>query len=150
MASVIVALQQTGSLDPAGSPFPVFGHLAEALAAALALGLAYAAVGLTLGIWLRSATAGIGAVLLWAIVVQPSLEFFAPQLGGVMLQLYEILPNAATNTVINLDGNPNLALYGENFPIAQVAPALAFLTLGLYAAVFLAIPALITRRRDIV
>jgi hypothetical protein len=67
-----------------------------------------------------------------------------------MLQLYEVLPNAATNTVINLDGNPNLALYGENFPIAQVAPALAFLTLGLYAAVFLAIPALITRRRDVV
>ena len=150
VASVIVALRQTGSLDPAGSPFPVFGHLAEALAAALALGLAYAAVGLTLGIWLRSAAAGIGAVLLWAVVVQPSLEFFAPQLRGVMLNLYEILPNAATNTVINLDGNPNLALYGENFPIAQVAPALAFLTLALYAAVFLAIPALITRRRDIV
>jgi hypothetical protein len=39
---------------------------------------------------------------------------------------------------------------GENFPIAQVAPALAFLTLALYAAVFLAIPALITRQRDIV
>jgi ABC-2 type transport system permease protein len=150
VASVIVALHQTGSLDPAGSPFPVFGHLAQALAAALALGLAYAAVGLTLGIWLRSAAAGIGAVLLWAVVVQPSLEFFAPQLRGVMLQLYEVLPNAATNTVINLDGNPNLALYGENFPIAQVAPALAFLTLGLYAAVFLAIPALITRRRDVV
>jgi ABC-2 type transport system permease protein len=150
VASVIVALQQTGSLDPAGSPFPAFGHLAEALAAALALGLAYAAVGLTLGIWLRSATAGIGAVLLWAVVVQPSLEFFAPQLRGVILQLYEILPSAATNTVVNLDGNPNLALYGSNFPIAQVAPALAFLTLGLYAAVFLAIPALITRRRDIV
>jgi ABC-2 type transport system permease protein len=150
VASVIVAFHQTGSLDPAGSPFPVFGYLAEALAAALALGLAYAAVGLTLGIWLRSAAAGIGAVLLWAVVVQPSLEFFAPQLRGVMLQLYEVLPNAATNTVINLDGNPNFALYGENFPIAQVAPALAFLTLGLYAAVFLAIPALITRRRDIV
>jgi ABC-2 type transport system permease protein len=149
VASAIVALHQTGALVPAGSPFPVFGHLAEALAAALALGLAYAAVGLTLGIWLRSATAGIGAVLLWAIVVQPSLEYFAPQLGGVMLHLYDILPNAATNTVINLDGNPNLALYGENFAIAQVAPALAFLTLGLYAAVFLAIPALITRRRDL-
>jgi len=150
VASAIVALHQTGSLDPPASPFPAFGHLAEALAAALALGLAYAAVGLTLGIWLRSATAGIGAVLLWAVVVQPSLEFFAPQLRGVMLHLYEILPNAATNTVINLDGNPNLALYGSNFLIAQVAPALAFLTLGLYAAIFLAIPALITRRRDIV
>ena len=149
-ASAIVALKQTGSLDPAGSPFPYFGHLAEALAAALVLGLAYAAVGLTLGIWLRSATAGVGAVLLWAVIVQPSLEYFAPQLHGVVLHLYDILPNAATNAVVNLDGNPDLSLYGSNFPIAQVAPALAFLTLGLYVVVFLALPALITRRRDIV
>lgn len=148
-ASAIVALHQTGSLDPAGSQFPAFGHLAEALAAALVLGLAYAAVGLTLGVWLRSATAGIGAVLLWAVVIQPSIEYFAAQLHGAILHLYDILPDAATNTVINLEGNPNLALYGSNFPSAQVAPALAFLTLGLYAAAFLIIPALITRRRDI-
>ena len=121
----------------------------QALAAALVLALAYATIGLALGIGLRSATAGIGAVLLWAVIVQPSLEYFAAQLHGIMLHLYEILPNAATNTVVNLEGNPNLALYGENFPTAQVAPVLAFLTLGLYAAAFLALPALITRRRDI-
>jgi ABC-2 type transport system permease protein len=148
-ASASVALDQTGSLDPAGSQFPAFGHLAEALAAALVLGLAYAAVGLTLGVWLRSATAGIGAVLLWAVVVEPSIEYFAAQLHGAVLHLYDILPDAATNTVINLEGNPNLALYGSNFPSAQVTPALAFLTLGLYAVAFLAIPALITRGRDI-
>ena len=148
-ASAVVALQQTGSLDPAGSLFPAFAHLAEALAAALVLALAYAAVGLALGIGLRSATAGIGAVLLWAVIVQPSLEYFAAQLHGIMLRLYEVLPNAATNTVVSLEGNPNLALYGENFPTAQVAPVVAFLTLGLYAAAFLALPALITRRRDI-
>jgi ABC-2 type transport system permease protein len=148
-ASAIVALHQTGSLDPAGSQFPAFGHLAEALAAALLLGLAYAAVGLTLGVWLRSATAGIGAALLWAVVVQPSIEYFAAQLHGIVLHLYDILPDAATNTVTNLEGNPNLALHGSNFPSAQVAPTLAFLTLGLYAAAFLTIPALITRRRDI-
>lgn len=148
-ASAIIALHQTGSLDPAGSQFPAFDHLAEALAAALLLGLAYAAVGLTLGVWLRSATAGIGAVLLWAVVVQPSIEYFAAQLHGVVLHLYDILPDAATNTVINLEGNPNLALYGSNFSSAQVAPALAFLTLGLYAGAFLAIPAIITKRRDI-
>jgi hypothetical protein len=148
-ASASVALHQTGSLDPVGSQFPPFGHLAEALAAALVLGLAYAAVGLTLGVWLRSATAGIGAVLLWAVVVQPSIEYFAAQLHGVVLHLYDILPDAATNTVINLEGNPNLALNGSNFPSAQDTPALAFLTVGLYAAAYLAIPALITRRRDI-
>ena len=148
-ASAIVALHQTGSLDPAGSQFPAIGHLAAGLAAALVMSLAYAAVGLTLGIWLRSATAGIGAALLWAVVVQPSIEYFAPQLHGVILQLYEIFPDAATNTMINLEGSPDLALYGSNASEAQIAPALAFLTLGLYAAAFLAIPALITRRRDI-
>ncbi len=148
VASAIVALHQTGSLDPAGSQFPAFDHLAEALAAALILGLAYAAIGLALGVWLRSATAALAAALLLAVVIQPSLEYFAAQLHGVFLQLYEVLPDAATNTVVNLDGSPDLALYGSSFPEAHLAPALAFLTLGLYAAAFLTVPALITRRRD--
>jgi ABC-2 type transport system permease protein len=150
VASAVIALHQTGSLDPTGSRFPAFGPVAEALAAALILSLAYAAVGLTLGIWLRSATAGIGAVLVWAVIVQPSVEYFAAQLHGVGLHLYELLPSAATNAVINLDGSPDLELYGSNFPSAAVVPVLAFLTLALYAVVFAAVPALITRRRDIV
>jgi ABC-2 type transport system permease protein len=148
-ASAIVALHQTGSLDPAASQFPAFGHLAAALAAALMMGLAYAAVGLTLGIWLRSATAGIGAVLLWAVVVEPSIESFAAELHGVIRQLYRVFPDAAINTVINLEGNHNFDLYGSNLSDAQITPALAVLTLGLYAAAFLTIPALITRHRDI-
>ena len=146
-ASAAVALHLAGSPDPAGSQFPAFGHLAAALAAALIMCLAYAAVGLTLGIWLRSATAGVAAVLLWAVVIQPSIEGFAPLLHGAVLRLYEILPDAATNTVVNLAGSPNL--YGTSYSVAQIAPALAFLTFGLYAAAFLTVPALITRRRDI-
>ena len=146
-ASAAVALHLAGSPDPAGSQFPVLGHLAAALAAALIMCLAYAAVGLTLGIWLRSATAGIAAVLLWAVVIQPSIEQFATQLHGAVLRLYDILPDAATNTVANLAGSPNL--YGTSYSVAQIAPALAFLTFGLYAAAFLTVPALITRRRDI-
>ena len=148
-ASGIVTLAQSGSLDPAGSQFPSFGHLAAALAAALAMGMAYTAGGLALGVWLRSAAAGIGAVLLLAVVVQPSIEYFAAQLHGVILHLYDVLPDAATNTLANLEGNPTAAIYGSAFPYSGIAPWLAFLTLGLYAAVLLAIPALITRRRDI-
>ena len=49
--------------------------------------------------------------------------------GSAVTAVDEVLPNAAANTVINLGGNPSLALYGSNFPIAQVA---------------------LTRRRDIV
>jgi ABC-2 type transport system permease protein len=148
-ASAIVALHQTGSLYAAGSRFPAFGHLAAALAAALVLSLAYTAVGWTLGIWLRSASAAIGAVLLWAVVAQPSIEIIATQLHGVFLKIYEILPDAGTNTLVNLYGNPELALDGTTYPEALIAPALAFLTLGLYAVVFLAIPAVLTRRRDV-
>ena len=146
-ASAAVALHLAGSPDPAGSQFPAFGHLAAALAAALVMCLAYAAVGLTLGIWLRSATAGMAAVLLWAVVIQPSIEGFAPLLHGAVLRLYDILPDAATNTVVNLAGSPNPS--GTSYSVAQIAPALAFLTFGLYAAAFLTVPALITRRRDI-
>jgi ABC-type transport system involved in multi-copper enzyme maturation permease subunit len=149
VASGIVALQHSGSLDPAGSQFPSFGHLAAALAAALVMGLAYTAGGLALGVWLRSAAAGIGAVLLLAVVVQPSIEYFSAQLHGVILHLYDVLPDAATNTLANLEGNPTAAIYGSAIPYSAIAPWLAFLTLGLYAAVLLAIPALITRRRDI-
>lgn len=149
VASAVVALHQTGSLSPVGSQFPAFGHLVAALAAALMLGLAYTAAGLALGVWLRSAGAAIGAVLLWAVVAQPSIEYFADQLHGVILRIYEILPDAATNTLVNLDGNFNVALGGPPLQETQVPPLLAFLTLGLYAAAFLAIPALITVRRDI-
>lgn len=148
-ASAIVALHQTGSLSPAGSQFPSAVHVTAALAAGLVLGLAYATAGLTLGVWLRSAGAAMGAVLLWAVMVVPSLDSVAAQLHGVILRIYEVLPDAGTNTLVNLDGNFNVALGGSPLQQAQVAPALAFLTLGLYIAVFLTVPAVLTARRNI-
>jgi ABC-2 type transport system permease protein len=146
-ASAIAAWHLAGAAIPATTHFPTFGHVAAALAAAVVLGVAYAAAGLTLGIWLRSASAAIGAVLVWAVVVEPSIEYISLQLHGVLLRIYDILPDAGTNTLVNLDGSTTVA-YGS-YQVAQVAPALAFLTLGLYAVAFLAIPALITRRRDV-
>ena len=147
-ASSIIALHQTGSLAPAGGQFPAFGDVAAALAAGLVLGLAYMAIGLSLGVWLRSAGAAIGAVLLWAVVAEPSIEYFAGQLHGIIVKLYQLLPDASTNALVNLDGTPSY-YYGASQPQGHVAPPLAFLILGLYAAIFLVIPALVTRRRDI-
>jgi hypothetical protein len=146
-ASAIAAWHLAGSAIPANSPFPTFGHVCAALGAAFVLSVAYAAAGLTLGVWLRSASAAIGAVLVWAVVAEPSIEYISLQLHGVLLRIYDILPDAGTNTLVNLDGTTSVA-YGT-YQVAQVAPALAFLTLGLYAVTFLAIPALITRRRDV-
>jgi ABC-2 type transport system permease protein len=147
VASAIAAWHLAGSAIPANSPFPTFGHVCAALGAAFVLSVAYAAAGLTLGVWLRSASAAIGAVLVWAVVAEPSIEYISLQLHGVLLRIYDILPDAGTNTLVNLDGSTTVA-YGS-YQVAQVAPALAFLTLGLYAVAFLAIPALITRRRDV-
>jgi len=147
-ASEVIALRQTGSLAPAGGQFPAFGHVAAALAAGLVLGLAYMAIGLTLGVWLRSAGAAIGAVLLWAVVAEPAIEYFAGQLHGIIVKVYQLLPDASTNALVNLDGTPSY-YYGPSQQEGHVGPALAFGILGLYAAVFLAIPALVTRRRDI-
>jgi len=147
-ASEVIALRQTGSLAPAGGQFPAFGDVAAALAAGLVLGLAYMAIGLSLGVWLRSAGAAIGAVLLWAVVAEPSIEYFAGQLHGIIVKLYQLLPDASTNALVNLDGTPSY-YYGASQPQGHVAPPLAFLILGLYAAIFLVIPALVTRRRDI-
>jgi ABC-2 type transport system permease protein len=147
-ASEIIALHQTGSLAPAGSQFPAAGHVAVALGAALVLGLAYMAIGLTLGVWLRSAGAAIGAVLLWAVVVEPSIEYFAGQLHGIIVRVYQLLPDASTNSLVNLDGTPSY-YYGLGQPQGHVGTLLAFGILGLYAAAFLTVPALITRRRDI-
>ncbi|MDQ2812632.1 MAG: hypothetical protein M3Z75_12395 [Actinomycetota bacterium] len=82
-------------------------------------------------------------------MTEPSVEYIATQLHGVSLRIYEGLPDAGTSTLANLDGNFTAAFGGPPLQEAQVAPALAFLALGLDAAAFLAIPALITRRRDI-
>ena len=100
------------------------------------------------GVWLRSAGAAIGAVLLWAVVLEPSIEFFGGQLHGFIVRVYQALPDASTNALVNLDGTPSY-YYGAGQPVGHVATALAFAILGLYAAVFLTVPALITRRRDL-
>jgi hypothetical protein len=96
----------------------------------------------------RSAGAGIGAVLLWAVVVEPTIEYLTTQFHGVVLRIYDALPDASTNALVNLYNHTGL-LSGGPVRESRVAPATAFLTLGLYAVVFLTIPAILTWRRDI-
>jgi hypothetical protein len=64
-----------------------------------------------------------------------------PGLGCGLLGLDLLDPGAARAAAVNR------GLVGAG--LAQIAPALAFLTFGVYTAAFLIIPALITRRRDI-
>ena len=148
LASAIAAVGQVGSLSALTHGFPSAGQVASALGAGLLLAVAYGAIGLTFGVIFRSAAAGIGAVLVWFVVVVPALEYISAQLHGALLTLYQIFPDAATNTISSLPNHTGLLL---GYPIygARVAPLTAVLTLAAYAVCCLALPAFLTCRRDI-
>lgn len=147
-ASAIAAVSHAGSLSALTGGFPAPGQAGSALAAGLVMGLAYGAIGVTLGVLFRSAAGGIGAAMVWAVVLVPSLEFISNQLHGVLLRVYDALPDASTNALANLPNHSGL-LFGYPIDETEVAPPAAFVILGLYALVFLAVPAVVTWRRDI-
>lgn len=147
-ASAIVTAGQAGSLSVLTKGFPTPGQLAGALAAGVLVSLAYGAIGVTFGVLSRSAAAGIGAVLIWAVVVDPTLQYISTQLHGVLLRLYQLLPDASTNTLLDLPNHTGFLL-GEPLDQMRIAPATAFVTLSLYAVACLTVPALVTWRRDI-
>ncbi len=136
-ASAAVALRQAGSLDPAGSPFPAFGHLAAALAAALGCA----------GLRRRrpdprdlAAQRHRGHSRGTAVGRRPPAvdRELRPPAARRRPPALRHPPDAATNTVVNLAGSPSLN--SSSYSVAQIAPALAFLTFGLYAAAFVTIP----------
>ncbi len=152
VVSAAVATGLGGSAPSQASNFPVPAHVAVTVAGALVVGLACTAIGLALGTVLRSATKAAAAVLLWVVVIQPNLDQVSTQLHGAALKLYEILPDASINTLVNLYNTTITPVPGTDIlppSGVRIAPVLAFVILGLYLAVFLAIPALITVRRNI-
>lgn len=140
-----------GAAPPADLRFPPSGHLAVAVAGALLVALACTAIGLALGSILRSATKAAALVLLWSVLVMPNLDYIAGEVHGVLLHLYELLPDAAINTVANLYNPNTVQMEGTVVPPSGVllTPALAFATLALYLVASLAVAAVITARRSI-
>jgi hypothetical protein len=140
-----------GTAPPDDLEFPSVSHLAIAVIGALLVALACAAIGLALGTILRSATKAVAFVLLWGAVVMPTLDQIGGQVHGILLHLYEILPDAAINTVANLYNPNTLLVEGTVVPPngVLIAPVLAFATLGLYLLASLAIAGVITSRRTI-
>jgi ABC-2 type transport system permease protein len=138
-----------GSAPPLDTLFPPAAHIATTVAATLTVALACTAIGLALGTILRSATKAAGVVLLWAVIIQPNLLNISTQLHGTWLRIYDILPIAGLNAIVNLYNNTTITPISGRPYGAQVSPAIAVVTLGLYAAVSLAVAALITGRRDV-
>ena len=152
VASAVVAATHRQQLALGTASYPSASHFLGAVAAALLLTMAYTAIGLALGALLRSDTAAIGLAVLWAVIVVSNLLAEVPTWSGIPLALYKLLPYASDNTISNLYNIVSSPAYGSPIPPpygVQVRPATAILTLGLYLIAALAIPALVTRRRDI-
>jgi ABC-2 type transport system permease protein len=151
-ATTVLTASLGGSAPPLYTVFPPATHIAATVAGTLTVALACTAIGLALGTIVRSATTAAGAVLLWAVIIEPQLNNVSTQLHGTWLRIYEILPNAGLNTLANLYNTTAAYVPGTSLGPAfgvQVSPAIAVMTLGLYAALSLAVAALITSRRDI-
>ncbi len=82
-------------------------------------------------------------------MAEPAIQYLNTQFHGLVLRLYEILPDASVNTVVRLFSHGDLTIYGAPIIEPQVSPVLAILILCLYAVVFATIPAVITWRRDV-
>ncbi len=146
LASLVVALAHSGTLSPADSPWPAVTVLLRGLGGGLLLGATYGAAGLALGTLFRSAGAAIAAALLWSVILRSLLDNLAQQLPGSLRVLDHVLPNASTSTLTHLFGSAS-SIPGP--PGVQIATTTACWLLAGYALLFLAIPAALTRWRDI-
>ena len=147
LSTVLIAVTLTGSASPAAGPLPGAARLAAAFGIAVVVSLAWGAAGWTAGTVLKSAAGAFAVMLLWTTIVQVQLDYYATLMPGAARAVYDLLPDAATNTVALLFGQVNYG--GPMGGFGEVAPGLAFATLAAYALACFALPVLVTRRRDI-
>jgi hypothetical protein len=86
-------------------------------------------------------------MLLWTTIVEVQLDYYATLMPKVARAVYDVLPDAATNTVALRFGQVNYG--GPMGGLGEVAPVLAFAILAAYAVACFALPVVMTRRRDI-
>ena len=144
--SMLVGAGVDGSVSPAASPLPTPGRLAAGLGLGLLVAATWSALGWTAGTLLRSATAAFAVIVLWATIVQLQLDQDATEFVRPLRAVYDLLPDAATNTLTGLFGFPGI--YGSP-SFGKVAPLVAFLTMAAYALAALALPVAVTLRRDV-
>jgi ABC-2 type transport system permease protein len=147
LSSMLIAAGTSGSVSPAAGPLPGVARLAAAFGIAVFVSLAWGAAGWAVGTVLKSAAGALAAMLLWSTIVQVQLDNYATEMPRAARAVYDLLPDAATNTVALLFGRVNYG--GTMGGFGEVAPLLAFATLAAYALVCFALPVIVTRLRDI-
>jgi ABC-type transport system involved in multi-copper enzyme maturation permease subunit len=148
VCAAVIAVITSASISPAAGPLPGAGQLAGGFAVAVLVSLAWGAVGWTAGTAAKTAAGAFAVMLLWTTILQGQLDYYATLMPKAARVVYDVLPDAATNTVALLYGQVDYA--GPGFDIGEVAAWLAFITLATYALACFTIPVIVTRRRDIV
>jgi ABC-2 type transport system permease protein len=146
MASVALSVATTGHVSPAQGPFPGPGQLVGAIAAGLLVGLAWSAAGWALATVSKSATGALAAIFVWSTVAQANLDQLMSQVHGPVRALFDFLPDAATDTLIQLYGKVNNGYTGS---FAELALPLSLGILGAYLVVAPLLPIGLARRRDV-
>lgn len=147
VSSMAVAVNTSGSVSPAAGPLPGLGQLAGGFGVAVVLSLAWGSAGWAAATALKSAAGAFAFMLLWTTIVQGQLDYYATLMPKAGRAVYDVLPDAATNTVALLFGQIN---YGGPLAMGEVATWLAFVVLAAYTLACFALPVIVTRRRDIV
>ena len=86
------------------------------------------------------------ALLLWTVIIQGQLDYYATLMPKAVSAVYDLLPDAPTNTLTLFDGQIS---YNGTYNFGQVTPLLAVATLTAYALACFTLPVILTRRRDI-
>ena len=146
LSTLLIAQITTGSVSPAAGPLPGPGRLAAALGIAILVSLAWGTLGWTAGTVLNSAAGAFAAMLLWTVIIQRQLDYYATLMPRAVRVVYDLLPDAATNTLTLVDGQIS---FNGTYSFGLVAPLLAVATLTAYALACSALPVILTRRRDI-
>jgi ABC-2 type transport system permease protein len=144
--SLASTLVLTGSLSAAVSGFPGM-HLIAGVGVLVLIAWAWAATGWFLAVLFRSATAAFGIGMLWNLVIQSQLDYFVLEVKGPFRILYDLLPDASTNTMSQLFGYVNY--YGGPPTYGAVPLAVAVVTLLAYIAFSVWASTGLTRRRDL-
>jgi ABC-2 type transport system permease protein len=145
----VFAFATARSFSPAAGPFPSPAHLFGAMGGAVLIALAWSLTGWAAATWFRSTTAAFGAILLWYMVLQSSLDQFVIEISGPLRDLYDLLPDAATNTFSFFYGYVNYDGGGPPF-YGSVSMPVAVLTLLAYAVACVAAGVVLTWKRDMI
>jgi ABC-2 type transport system permease protein len=146
-ASLLIRALEAGAVNPADGAIPATWVVVRGLGVGLLVALAYGMTGLALGTVCRSAAGAIAAVLLWTVLIEPSVFNLGQQAGGLALKIANVFPADSAATVTSLFGSPGGGAGSQMY--LPDRPAAAAWTLAAYTAALLAVTLVLLCRRDI-